>query len=152
MVGVSLPSVDINLFSIFKIVDFSMDIIYFLPGYSVRYSYFKLCVLHKDSCSKMMNIYKLLTSSSFFPLGYLVWEISTQYHFFTSTGVLRVFTIFPASLWTSRLPSELTKRAGISSSLSWLMNLIMLAFSLLGRELSEVFHIYVVTKYLISNG
>ena len=102
MVGVSLPCVDINLFSIFKIVDFSIEIFYFLPGYSIRYSYFKLCVLHKDNCNKMMNIYKLLTSSSFSSFGYLVWEISTQYHLFTSTWGLRLFPIFPASLWTSR--------------------------------------------------
>ena len=46
IVDAALPSVDINLFNSFGIVDFRIEIFYFFPGYSVRYSDLKLCILH----------------------------------------------------------------------------------------------------------
>ena len=48
MVNATLPSVNINLCSSFRIVDFRLEMLYFLPGYSVWYSDIKLCVLQQD--------------------------------------------------------------------------------------------------------
>ena len=48
MVGAPLPSVDINLFNGFRMVDFRVKIFDFFPGYSVRYSDLKLCVLQEE--------------------------------------------------------------------------------------------------------
>ena len=138
----TFPSPDIDIFYSFRIVDFRFDILYLVPGNSVRYFYLKLCVLCTTRESvRNINIWLLLTFS--WPFLY-VCDISTQYHVLVSTRGLRTSFTFPASLQISRYPSELTNRAGIlSCPFPWVMKWIMLAFFLrLGKELREVFIIY----------